>query len=201
MKRSTTGQNDRAFDNVFQFPNVSWPTPGSQLLHCWGGNRLDILVHKAAVFLREIAHQQRNVFRTFTQGGNADGKHVEPIVQITAEFPVFDHFFEVAVGGSYQADINLLGPSASQTFKLPFLQGAEQLGLDLDGNIANLVEKQRALIGELKPSNLLRNRPRKGSLLVSEEFTLQQPGWNGGAIQSYQSAVLSPTAIVDGSCD
>src|SRR6266404_821825 len=201
MERRATGQNNGAFDNVFQFANVSRPTPGGQFLHCRGGNGLDVLGHQAAVFLREIAHQKGNVFRTFAQGWDADGEYVEPIVQIAAEFPVFDHFSQVAVGSSYQAHVNLLGPSASQAFKLPSLQSAEQLGLDLDGNISNLVEKQRALIGELKPSNLLRNRPGKGPLLVSKEFTLQQAGRYGCAIQAYKSAILAAAAIVDGACN
>ena len=113
-----------------------------ELLHGRSRNRFDLLLHAAAVLLREVANQQRNVLGTLAQRRNADRKDVQPIIQVAAKLAILDHLFEIAIRGRHQAHIHLLGASAAQPLKLAFLQSAQQLGLNLEGNVANLVQKQ-----------------------------------------------------------
>src|SRR5207253_7075990 len=52
---------------------------------------------------------------------------------------------------------------SSDLFELAFLQGAQQLGLNLKWNVAHLIQKQRTLIGQFQPAKLLGNRTGKRS--------------------------------------
>src|SRR5258708_13650945 len=51
-------KDDRSFNEVLQFPDVSWPVPPLQFADDLGGNGLDVLVHAPREFLTKIAHQQ-----------------------------------------------------------------------------------------------------------------------------------------------
>src|SRR5580692_7063667 len=115
--------------------------PAGEPPHGHGGNRLDLLLHAAAVFLREVTHQERNVSGTFAQRRDADRKHVQAIVQVAAELAILHHYLEVAIGRRYQSHVDLPCSVATQPFKLTLLQSAQELRLDLDRYISYLVEK------------------------------------------------------------
>lgn len=40
-------------------------------------------------------------------GGMGDHRHLEPVIEITAEFPARDGAFEILVGGGDDADVDL----------------------------------------------------------------------------------------------
>src|SRR6185437_6510795 len=155
LERRTVGQDHRALDEVLQLANVPRPLGEGKLLHGGGGDRLDLFFHAAAIFLGEVTHQERNVLGTFPQRRDADGKHVQPVIQVAAKLAALDHFLQVAVGGSYQADVYLFGLSAAQPLKLALLQSTQEFGLDFKGNIADLIEEERSLVSELEAANLL----------------------------------------------
>jgi hypothetical protein len=72
--------------------------------------------------------------------------------------------------------------------------------LQLERQIADLVEKQRTLIRELEAPLSLCVGPREGASFVPEEFTLEECTWNCGAIQSnecFALIVLCPRETVD----
>src|SRR6266566_8716548 len=129
--------------------------PTGKFLHGCGGNGFDLLLHATAVLLSEIADEQGNILGALSQWRDADRKNIKPIIQVGAELAVFDHFLEVAVGCRYQPNVDFLGSSAAQPFKLAFLQCPKQFRLNVDGDISDLIQKERALVGEFKPANLL----------------------------------------------
>ena len=55
--------------------------------------------------------------------------------------------------------------------------------MQLQGNIADLVEEERAAVRQLESADPLGDRTGEGALLVSEELAFQQAGGNRGAIQ------------------
>src|SRR5260370_495535 len=115
--------------------------PAGELPHGHRRNRFDLPLHAAAVLLREVADQERNVSGTFAQRWDADRKYVQAIVQVATELAILHHFFEIAIGGRYQSHIDLFCLVAAQPLKLTFLQSAQELRLDLDWYISHLVEK------------------------------------------------------------
>ena len=61
-----------------------------------------------------------------------------------SEPPVPDGFFEVDVGRCDQPEIGFNRFGAAHSLDFAFLDGAQQLRLKLERQVANLVEKQRA---------------------------------------------------------
>src|SRR5882762_6283642 len=197
LQRRAVGKDHRTLDEILQFTNIPWPMPTRELSHGRGGNRFDLLIHSAAVLLDEVAGQQGNVLWAFAQRRDADREHVQAIVQVAAEFAILHHFFQVAIGGRYQPYIDLLRSVAAQPFKLTFLQSAQQFGLDLDGNVPDLIQEERALVGQFEAPNLLCNRARERASFMSEKLTLEQPRRNRRAVELYEGSRLAPAAFMN----
>jgi len=77
LQRRAVGKDHRTLDEILQLTNVPRPMPTRELPHGRGGNRFDLFVHSAAVLLDEVAGQQGNVLRAFTQRRDADRKHIQ----------------------------------------------------------------------------------------------------------------------------
>ena len=67
---------------------------------------------------------------------------------------VRDLLREVSVGRGHQANIDMDGARAAQAFEFLLLQNAQELGLQFERNIADLVEKQRAAMGQLEAADV-----------------------------------------------
>src|SRR6202453_2528540 len=89
------------------------------------------------------------------------------------------------------------GLVATQPLEFLFLQGAQQLWLQLQTNVANFIQEQRATIGNLKTAALLHQGASECALLMAEQFAFDKPGWNSSAIEAYERSVSSWTEIMD----
>jgi hypothetical protein len=63
--------------------------------------------------------------------------------------------------------------------------------LQFEGQIADLIEKERTPIRELEPPPGLRAGARESASFVAEEFALQQGPGNRGAVQGNERAMTS----------
>src|SRR5437868_9697739 len=90
---------------------------------------------------------------------------------------------------------------ATQALELLFLQDAKQFGLQRRRNIADLVQEERAFIGQLEAANFLRDGSSERAFLVAEELTFQQIQRDGSAIQPYERASTARAELVNGMRD
>ena len=90
---------------------------------------------------------------------------------------------------------------AAEALELLLLQHAEQLGLQLRRDVADLVEEQRPLVGQLEAADLLADGAGEGALLVAEQLALQQPGGDGRAVELDEGAVPPRAQLVQGAGD
>ena len=72
----------------------------------------------------------------------------------------------------------LVPPTGSTTFSCK----ARSSLACIQRHFAHLVQKQRAPLGQFEPAGLVLYRPGKGAFLVAEQFALQQPVGQGGAV-------------------
>ncbi|MGA9509621.1 MAG: hypothetical protein WBV55_13480 [Candidatus Sulfotelmatobacter sp.] len=72
-----TCEDHRTLDEIFQLANISRPTPNGELLHGLGRNGFDLFLHTAAVLLREVSDQQRNIVPTFAPRRTTTGWPVD----------------------------------------------------------------------------------------------------------------------------
>ena len=122
----------------------------------------------------KIRREQADVVAALAQRRHLDGKNVEPVIEILAEFAFPRRLLEIAIGGGDHANVDFLRPRAAHGLKLPFLQHAQQLDLEVDGQLADLVEKDRATVGERKATFALFCRAGKGALFMAEQLAFDQ---------------------------
>ena len=103
--------------------------------------------------------------------------------------------------GRHQAHVHVDRLGAAQALELLFLQYAEQFGLQLWRDVADLVEKQRPPVRELETADLLADGAGKGALLVAEQLALQEPRGDGRAVELDEGALAARAQVVKGTGD
>src|SRR5262249_19759801 len=63
---------------------------------------------------------------------------------------------------------------AADALEAPLLEHPQELGLAALGQLADLVEEQRAAVGQLEAADLLVRGAGEGALLVAEELALEE---------------------------
>src|SRR5262245_21305950 len=105
------------------------------------------------------------------------------------------------MSGSNEANIRFDRSVGSKSFKLTLLKSAKQLGLQFGRYVADLVEKQCSVVGEFHAPDLLGDGSGKRSTFVPEQFTFQQSGWDGRAVELDECFVLPGAGVVNGPGD
>ena len=116
------------------------------------------------------------------QRRHADRHDAQAIEEILAERARGDQLVEPPVGGRDDAHRDANRLLAADALQLAVLQDAQQLGLRRLVQVADLVEKDRAAVGQLELAAPQRRRAGERALLVAEQLALDQLGRNGGAV-------------------
>ena len=144
--------------------------------------------------------QRPNILWSLTQGGQANRNHVEPVKQIAPEGAVCHVLRQVAVGRGHHAHRHLELAFAAQPHNGALLQRAQQLGLQGQRHLANLIEKNRPLIGLLKPACTRRLRAGESAALVAKQFRLEQRVGNRRAVHLDKRLVAPLAGQMHGAC-
>src|SRR5499426_577166 len=142
-----------------------------------------------------------NVVAAVAQRRHADRDHVQAVIEIFAEAPVFDHGLEVAVGGAQHAHVDLDRPRAADARDLFLLQGAQEFGLHARADLSYLVQEERAFVGYLEEPFLLGVRPGERAFLVPEEFRFEQVFVDRRAVDGLEPFSGARAGFVDGAGD
>src|SRR5258706_5442245 len=119
-----------------------------------------------------MAHQPRDVVPALAQGRQGERKNIESIIQVISESTLSHHLGQVAIRGGDETNVHANRPRAPQSLEFLLLEHAQQLWLQLQRNVADFVEKQRALICQLKTSQLLGDGSGESAFLVAKQFAL-----------------------------
>ena len=103
-----------------------------------------------------------------------DRDDVEAVVEVLAEAPLGDRGGEVLVGRRDEPHVDPQRLGAADALELALLEAAQQLGLQREAHVADLVEEERPLVGELEAALLLGDGAGERPLLVAEELGLEQ---------------------------
>jgi signal transduction histidine kinase len=87
-------------------------------------NGLYALAHAARKILYEMGNQGGDIFATFPEWRHHDGKNVQTVVEVTAEFVATQHFVQIAICCCNQSNADAVRPAASQALEFLFLQAA-----------------------------------------------------------------------------
>src|SRR5579863_1563209 len=105
--------------------------------------------------MNEMRNQHRNVFQALSKCWKGDGKDVEAIIEIHSELLLGHQGGKVLIGRCHDADVDATSISTAQPFELLFLQNSQQLGLQLQRNVADFIQEQRAAVRRLEAAQLL----------------------------------------------
>ena len=119
-----------------------------------------VLAHLLGVLRQEVLGEQRDVLAALAERRQRDRDDVDAVEQILAEPPFGDRFRQILVGRGDHADVGLQLLEPADAAEPPLLQHAQQLHLHDGAHLADLVEEDRALLGDLEQPLLVR-RPRR----------------------------------------
>src|SRR6188474_3448830 len=119
------------------------------------------------------------------------------MIEILAEPTLVDHHAEIAVGRGDPAHVDLERAAAADALEAALLQDAQELGLELGLELADLVEEERAAVGQLEPAALALGRAGERALLVAEQLALEQLLAQRGAVDRHERPRLARALGVD----
>ena len=128
-----------------------------------------------AHLLGEVIDQQRECLHAAPAAAGPDREDVEPVVEILAELvrprsSARDRGWSPRRRGRRRA----MRARAADALELALLQDAQQLRLHLQRQLADLVEEQRAAVGQLEAAGSGRDRAGERAPLVPEQLALEQ---------------------------
>src|SRR5215469_17372693 len=118
--------------------------------------------------------QSRYICFSVAQGRNMDSHDVQSKIQVFAESSFAIGRFQVAVGRGKNSDIDFYFVVAAHRTHFFFLQNTKQLGLHLEGKLADFIQKYRSAIRAFKESFLAFGGSGECSLFVAKKLTLNE---------------------------
>ena len=100
--------------------------------------------------------------------------------------------------GGDDAHVALARGVAADALVDALLQDAQQLHLHGQAHVADLVEEQRAALGDLEAALARGDGAGERALLVSEQFALEQLGGDGAAVDGDEGTLAARARGVDG---
>ena len=121
-----------------------------------------------AIFIQEMAEEQRNFRRSFTQGRHVDRQHVQSVIEVLAQAARFHGLLNFDVGGGKHAHVDSDHVTPAEARVLMILQNVQQLGLEMRAHLGDFVEENGALGGQLEFAGFRAYRAGERALLVAE---------------------------------
>ena len=150
------------------------------------------------MLFQEVINKDRNIFAPLTQRRDINRENIDAIVEVVAKSAVGHHRPEVAVCRRNYADVNADLVSTTDPPDLSFLQGTQELCLHGNVKLGNFVEKERAPVRDLEKALLLGVGAGELTLLMSEEFRLEQIFVYGSTVYRLKHLLGSRRLIVGG---
>ena len=122
------------------------------------------------------------------EGGDLDLDDIQPEVEVLPEVPRADLLGQVPVRRGDDARVELEGGDAAHPLEGAVLQGAEELGLGGEADLADLVEEDGAAPRHLEEPPLLGARVGEGAR--SWPKSSLSMSWSGRAAQS--TSIMGP---------
>jgi hypothetical protein len=142
-----------------------------------------------------VTHQRADVLLALAQRRHADGDDIQPVIEVSAKPAVRDLFLEVAIRRHDDARIHAERASATHAVELLVLQHLKELRLKARVHVADLVEEDGPLVGQLELAGLLGVSSRERSLLVPEELALEELAWERSAVDLHERSLGSQAAF------
>jgi hypothetical protein len=147
--------------------------------------------------LQLLLGEQHHVAATFAQRRHAKLNHFQSIEEIRPEAALAHRRRQVAVARRQDPRLHGEGARAPDALELPVFEHPEELRLELQGQLAELVEQESSLRRQLEAACPPAARSGEGAPLVAEELALDQAGRERGAVDVNEGTGAARGALVD----
>ena len=114
-----------------------------------------------------------DVLLPLPQGGDVDADDVQPVEEIGPEQTALHRLLQIAVGGNDQPEVQLDLLGAGEALNGLLLNQLQELGLDMGGQLADLIQEDRSTVRQFKQSDFsLFFRPGKCPAFIAKQLTL-----------------------------
>ncbi len=148
-----------------------------------------------------MVRQRGQVLAPLAQRRERDLDHAQPVVEVLAEAADLHELAQVAVGGRDDAHVHAPRLRGAERADLAVLEHAQQAHLHARLGLADLVEEDRAAVGDLEEPALVRVGPGEGAAPVAEELALEERVGERAAVLRHEAALLARARIMDGARD
>ena len=130
---------------------------------------------------------EQNVPRPLPQGYGLHVDDSQTVIQVLPEAAFHGLLQQILVGGGDDAHVHRDHPASAHPADLFFLQDPQQPPLKSQGDLRDLVQKDGAVVGDLKQARLTApGGAGEGALHIAEQLALQQVLRQGGAVDGYE---------------
>src|SRR5262249_40399208 len=120
------------------------------------------------VFVEQVFREQWDILGPLAQRRKLDGKDAETVVQVLAKRLLAHGLEQVAIGRGDAPDVDADWRLAADAVELILLKNAKQFRLRLRRQLADLIEENRAPIGQLEPARVPRDGSGECAFLMAE---------------------------------
>ena len=146
----------------------------------------------------KVIDEEGNVLASFTEAWELEPNDVDAVEKIFAERAVLDQLREIPMGRDHDADVGLDRLDPAQRLVDPFLQNPQQTHLHRRRDVADLVEEDRAALGDREAPRLVALGVGEGARLVAEELGLEEGVGERAAVDGHEGLSLPRREIVKG---
>src|SRR5262245_17114241 len=169
------GDDHRALGRRFKLAHVAGPGVTFERLQDLGrdlvGDRPPVLI---VVFADEVLGERQDVFLAVAQRRQVNVDDVQTIKEVFAEIAGPDGALEVGICRGDDPNVDLVRLRVSERGEFAFLDHAQQPGLGFGRDRADLVEEDRAVVGDLEQAFFGRDGAGERAFRVAEEFRFQK---------------------------
>src|SRR5437773_958718 len=138
-----------------------------------------------------------NLIAPFAKRPDREADDVQAVEEIFAELTGVHGLFEIGVRGGDDADVDRQGGWLAERGDFPRLEKAQELGLQIEPQLADFVEKQRAAARRPDEANLVPVGAREGAAAMAEQLAFEQIARDGGAVEGDKRLLRAVREIVN----
>ena len=132
----------------------------------------------------------RDLLTPFPQRRHVDPDDAQAVEQVLAELPFRDPLLEVGVGRGDDPDVDFLRAGLADRQHLALLEESQQLRLDVERQVADFVEEQRAADGGPQHARLIGHRAGETAAAMAEQLAVGQLARGARAVVGQEHAAV-----------
>ena len=145
--------------------------------------------------------QEIDILAAVTQGREMDFNGIQAKEEILAKSAGGGFGVDVGVGGRENSHIDAPRRGRADALEIPGFQDAQEFRLQVERDVGDFVQKQRAAVREFEPPNAVGTRIGEGALDVAEELAFENAFGETAGIHGYHWLRRARRQSMKGSSD